>query len=145
MFKPHIFASLLATLAIAAVLAVAGQVAAQGGPGFTAENTGLTNAASASGYSVNQACITQEGGCIPQIVGRLISALLGLFGALFLVLIIYGGVQYMLAGGDEKKVMAARQTIINAIIGMVIVALSYAIAYYVINLVSGAALGEANS
>lgn len=142
MLKPHVFASLLATLAIAAVLTVAGQVAAQGGSGFTAENTGLTNAAQSGGYTVNQDCTTQEGGCIPQIVGRLVSALLGLFGALFLVLIIYGGVQYMLAGGDEKKVQGARQTILNAIIGMVVVALSYAIAYYVINLVSGATLGE---
>lgn len=142
MLKPHLFASLLATLAIAAVLAVAGQVAAQG---FNAGNTGLTNAAQSGGYTVNQACVNEAGGCIPEIVGRLVAALLGLFGALFLVLIIYGGVQYMTAGGDEKKIQSARQTIINAIIGMVVVALSYAIAFYVINLISGAALGESVS
>lgn len=135
----HVITSVVASLAIAVTLAVAGTVGAQ--TGFTSRNTGLEDAGRAGGFSVGQECETQEGGCIPQIVGNLVSALLGLFGALFLVLIIWGGVQYMTAGGDPGKIKKAKDTLVNAIVGMVIVALSYAIARYVIVAISGATTG----
>jgi len=135
----HVFASLFATLAIAVTLAVAGTAGAQSG--FTSRSTGLEDAGRAGGYSVGQDCESQEGGCIPQIVGQLVSALLGLLGALFLVLIIWGGVQYMTAGGEPGKIKSAKDTIVNAILGMLIVALSYAIARYVITVIGGAATG----
>jgi hypothetical protein len=135
----HVFASLFAALAIAVTLAVAGAAGAQGG--FNAQDIGLSEAGGSAGYTVGQSCEDQEGGCIPQLVGQLISALLGLFGALFLVLIIWGGVQYMTSGGDPGKVKHAKETLVNAIVGMLIVALSYAIARYVIIAVSGAVGG----
>lgn len=137
-FPPvHITASAFAAFAVAAVLAVAGAVGAQEVKPFTAENTGLSEAAAQGGYTVNQSCAQDPGGCIPQIIGQLVNALLGIFGALFLVLIMYGGVQYMLSQGDESKVKSAKQTIVNAVIGMIVVAVSYAIASYVVTAISG--------
>jgi hypothetical protein len=114
--------------------------------GFTPEQTGLPLAAQTAGYDVNQPCAAPgaaaAGGCIPQVIGQIVNAMLGILGALFLVLIMYGGAQYMLAGGDSKKVESAKQTITNAILGMLVVAASYAIATFVVNTVSGVTGGS---
>ena len=111
--------------------------------GFTSKSTGLEEAAGTAGYDVNAsaACRTQPGGCIPQIIGNVISALLGIFGALFLALIMWGGVQYMLAQGDMTKVKTATQTLQNAILGMLIVAASYAIVTFVLQTIGSATTG----
>ena len=62
---------------------------------------------------------------IPVILGRFVSAAIGLVGAIFLVMLIYGGFVWMTAGGDSKKVATARKTLINAVLGILVVALSY--------------------
>lgn len=62
---------------------------------------------------------------IPTILGRFVSAAIGLVGGLFLVMLIYGGFIWMTAGGDSKKVATARKTLINAVLGILVVALSY--------------------
>jgi len=62
---------------------------------------------------------------IPVILGRFVSAAIGLVGALFLVMLIYGGFVWMTAGGDSKKVASARKTLVNAVLGILVVALSY--------------------
>lgn len=62
---------------------------------------------------------------INQLLGRIIRTVLGIVGALFLVMFIYGGAQWMLAGGEEARVKSSRQTLLNAVAGMIIIALSY--------------------
>lgn len=124
-----------AMLVLAVTLTAGVDVFAQG---YGAEKTGLTEAAKAAKYNVNQTCIRDAGGCLPQLMGDVVNALLGIFGALFLVLILYGGGQYMLAGGSPDKVKAATTTIRNAIVGMVIVASSWAITSFVLDTLSTA-------
>lgn len=50
-----------------------------------------------------------------------------LLGFSFFVMLIIGGVRYMLSGGDPKALQAAKGTITWAIIGLVLFALSYTI------------------
>ncbi|MCC6563404.1 hypothetical protein IT087_00760 [Candidatus Uhrbacteria bacterium] len=64
---------------------------------------------------------------INQLLGRIIRTVLGFVGALFLLMFVYGGATWMLAGGDAKKVQSGQRIFLNAIIGMVIVAISYSI------------------
>ncbi len=64
---------------------------------------------------------------INELLGRIIRTALGFVGALFLIMFVYGGTTWMLAGGDSKKVESGQRIIINAVIGMVIVAISYSI------------------
>jgi hypothetical protein len=109
---------------------------------FTSKNTGLDESAQKAGYNVGLACQAQPGGCIPVIVGNTVNVLLGAFGSLFLALIIWGGFQYMTAQGDEPKVKKAQETIKNAIIGMVIVTASYAIATFVLRAVTSISTGS---
>lgn len=64
---------------------------------------------------------------VPILVNRLVTAVLGIVGALFFVMFLWGGFQYMTAGGDAGKVKAGRTTLINAIIGIGLIVCSYAI------------------
>ena len=113
--------------------------------GFESKDTGLTDTGIKAGFLTDLDCMTnkESGGCIPVFIGAFVNALLGIFGALFLVLIMWGGAQYMLAQGDTKKVEAAQATIKNAILGLVIVTASYAIATFVLDTLAGATSGGA--
>jgi hypothetical protein len=68
----------------------------------------------------------------PTLVGNLISALLGLSGLILVGLLIYGGILYMTAQGDMDRVKQAKKTMVNAVIGIVIVVASYAAASFII-------------
>lgn len=73
---------------------------------------------------------------LSKIVGNIISTLIGLLGAVLFIYLLYGGFLYMTAAGNETQVKQALAIIKNAVIGMVIIALSYAIATFVINRLS---------
>ena len=49
-------------------------------------------------------------------------------GLLVLVMVIWGGVQYVTSGGDKELAQAAQKRITAALVGLVIVVASYAIA-----------------
>ncbi len=72
------------------------------------------------------------------IVARIIQIFLGFLGAVALVLIIYAGYLYMTSGGDNTKVEKAKKIIINAVIGLAIIMLSFAIVTFILNQLSKA-------
>ncbi len=74
---------------------------------------------------------------MPQIVATIISALLGLLGIIFVVLIIYAGYSWMTASGDEEKVKKAKDTLTQAVIGLIIITAAYAITYFVFSNLPG--------
>ncbi|RLC39034.1 hypothetical protein DRH27_00725 [Candidatus Falkowbacteria bacterium] len=70
---------------------------------------------------------------LPQVIGKIISAVLALLGIIFLFLIIYGGYIWMLARGNENDTKKAKDIITNAIIGLLVVVGAYAITFFVSN------------
>lgn len=54
-------------------------------------------------------------------------------GAIAVVMMIFGGFKYITSGGDSGKITTAKNTIIFAIIGLVIVAASQLIVNFVLN------------
>lgn len=66
------------------------------------------------------------------VVGEIIRIFLSLLGAIFIGLMIYGGYEWMMARGSAEQVDKARETIKNAIIGLIIVVAAYAITYFVL-------------
>lgn len=54
-------------------------------------------------------------------------------GVIAVIMIIVGGLRYITSGGDANKVGAAKQTLIYAIIGLVVVALAQLIVHFVLN------------
>lgn len=75
------------------------------------------------------------------IVARLIRAVLGLLGIIALVIIIAAGFRWMTANGDEEKVTESRRQLTNAVIGLIIILASFAIATFVINQLEFATTG----
>jgi len=68
----------------------------------------------------------------PQ-VQNLTNTLLLAIGVISVVMIIIGGIRYALSGGDEKNTTAAKDTILFAVIGLVVAVLSFAIANFVLS------------
>lgn len=54
-------------------------------------------------------------------------------GVISVIMIIFGGFRYITSGGDSGKVGNAKNTILYALIGLVIVALAQFIVYFVLN------------
>ncbi|MFA5163677.1 MAG: pilin [Patescibacteria group bacterium] len=64
-------------------------------------------------------------------VGQIIGIILSFIGVVFLVLMIYAGILWMTAAGNDQQVNKAKNLLINAIIGLIIVFAAYAITAYV--------------
>lgn len=75
--------------------------------------------------------------CIPKtnlltLLGKVINALLAIAGTVAVLFIIIGGFQYITSAGNPDNVGKAKNTILYAIIGLVVVILSYAVVKFVI-------------
>lgn len=66
------------------------------------------------------------------VLTRISNVILMIVGSISVVMLIYGGFRYIISGGDSKKVTDAKNTILYAIIGLVICILAYAIVNFVI-------------
>ncbi len=80
----------------------------------------------------------QEGLTIGGVIATVIKAVLGFLGIIFVIIIIINGFKWMTAGGNEEKVKDAKDSIKNAIIGLIIVVAAYAITYFVFEVLSDA-------
>lgn len=54
-------------------------------------------------------------------------------GAASIIMIIYGGFRYITSGGESGRVGAAKNSLLYAIVGLVIVALAQVIVHFVLN------------
>lgn len=73
---------------------------------------------------------------IPIIRDTIIKLILSFLGVFFLILIIWGGYDWMTAGGNEETVAKAKKKIINATIGLIIVLAAYILASFIFNALS---------
>ena len=68
---------------------------------------------------------------IQKRIGKIIGAALSLTGIIFFILAVYAGFLWMTARGDETQAKKARETIIMAVTGLVIILGAYAITDFV--------------
>lgn len=61
---------------------------------------------------------------IPTLIGRILSWLLALSGTAFLLMFLYGGMEYIVFADENQKAENGKKTIVYAVIGMVIIAFS---------------------
>lgn len=66
-------------------------------------------------------------------VQNVFNIVLGLAGAVAVAFVVFGGVKYMLSQGEPQQTKQARDTILYAVIGIVVVAA----AFFLINFVIG--------
>lgn len=62
-----------------------------------------------------------------------VNVLLFIIGAVAVIMLVYGGIRYVLSGGDASAVTSAKNTILYAIVGIVIALLAYAVVQFVVN------------
>jgi TRAP-type C4-dicarboxylate transport system permease small subunit len=95
----------------------------------------LVNAVLAGDYGLtdtaNKAELLSTNTPLAERVGQIIGVGLSLIGVAFFILMIYGGFIWMFARGNEQEVTKAKDIIISATIGLVIVLSAYAITRFI--------------
>jgi hypothetical protein len=71
-----------------------------------------------------------------SIFTTIVNVLLFLIGAISVIMLIYGGIRYTTSGGNSASVTAAKNTIMYAIIGLIIAFLAFAVVNWVLGAVT---------
>jgi hypothetical protein len=82
---------------------------------------------------------------VNELVGTVINIFSIVVGIIAVIMIIYGGFKYITSGGDSGNIGSAKNTILFAIVGLIIVAMAQIIVRFVLSRAtnSGAAAGGA--
>lgn len=139
-------------MAVLPVFAVAAPVAAQantGGSGTTPEVTQSINNGICEGAEIalgGGGC--NDNGAAAATVSRLIKQIINIIsivvGVVAVIMIIIGGLRYITSGGDSSSVSSAKNTILYAIVGLVVVALAQLIVRFVIGRLNTEVNGTGN-
>lgn len=89
---------------------------------------GLDQLQNASGGQLPTAGVdvsTPEG--VINVIAQIINWALYLSGAIAVIFVIIGGYRYLTAGGNEETATKGRKSVVNALIGLVIIILAYVI------------------
>ena len=124
---------ILGAMLLAVALVVPGAVFAQ-----SIAETGMSDFAAQAGFGG-----TSD---IRLIIARLIRTVLSFGGVVLIGMIVYGGILWMISGGEQEKIKKARGVIVNAVIGLVIVLSAFAITQFVVSsLVSATSYSSSSS
>lgn len=88
-----------------------------------AQTYGLDETAGAAGLSV-----TND---LPSLIGKYLNGVFGILGIIFIILVIYGGFKILLSQGNDTSIKTGRNTILYALIGIIIITLSFALTTFV--------------
>lgn len=110
---------MLASVLMFFVLAVSSVQAAEQAGGLSAIKKGVDSTAQGAQLKAG------EGVTLESAIGNIINSALGLVGVVLFGYLLYGGYKYMTAAGDSAAVTKALGIIRNAIIGIVIISMSY--------------------
>lgn len=95
------------------------------------------SALAASGASKNEVC-SGIGGCndstnnITNTIRNVVNVFSAIVGVVAVIVVLIAGFQYVTAAGDSSKVATAKSTLIYAIVGLIVAALSQAIVQFVL-------------
>ena len=99
----------------------------------------LGSNSSASAYSLMEGVNAARGSNVPGalfggtgIITTIINTMLYIAGALSVIMIIIGGLRYATSGGNSSNVTAAKNTVLYAIIGLLVAFFAYAAVNFVL-------------
>lgn len=69
---------------------------------------------------------------LATVIGSVIKIVLAILGVILLILVIYGGILWMMAGGSPEDVTKAKNLLQQAVIGIAITLAAYAITHFVV-------------
>lgn len=73
---------------------------------------------------------------LPAFIASIINILLFITGAIAVLMIIIGGIRYVISGGDQSAVTNAKNTILYAVVGLIVAIIAYAIVNFVVTYVA---------
>lgn len=76
----------------------------------------------------------QQDGDVVNVLQIVINTMLFIVGAISVIMIIIGGLRYATSSGDSGSITSAKNTILYAVIGLVIAFLAYAIVNWVLQI-----------
>lgn len=82
-----------------------------------------------------------SGGIFQQVT----NILLFLIGVLSVIMLIIGGLRYVVSGGNKDAVNSAKNTILYAIVGLIVALLAYAAVDFVVNVFTGGSFGNSGT
>ncbi len=127
-------------LAYIPVLVVALVLASQIFAPLSAHALSIVDGANAARGSGQPEYLFGNGGLVSTIVNFMLFAV----GALSVVMIMFGGLRYVLSGGNSSAVAAAKNTILYAIIGLVVAFFAYAIVQFITSALTGSITAPTN-
>jgi hypothetical protein len=83
----------------------------------------------------NDSCTkdTGNGVNLNHVIKAIINVLSIVIGVVAVIMIMVGGFRYITSGGDSNNITSAKNTILYAIVGLVVVALAQALVQFVLN------------
>jgi hypothetical protein len=90
----------------------------------------------------NPSAVSQQTGgesSFRQIVLNIVNFILYFLGLIAVIMVIYGGITYVISAGNQESVEKAKKIIMYAVIGLIIVLISFAL---VNTILSGAGVGQ---
>jgi hypothetical protein len=98
----------------------------------------------AANLNINDDLLKEVGGTLPDqytsqsqnpylLVGRIIRIALSFLGVGAVSFMVYAGFMWMTAAGNDDKVTQAKKTMINAVIGLILITMSYSLTWYLVS------------
>ncbi len=75
---------------------------------------------------------------IPEVIRNVIHWVLGIAGTLAVLFVIIGGIRYITSAGNQNMQESAKKTLFNAIIGIIIVTVSFVVVNMIFRVIGGA-------
>lgn len=115
---------------ITALFIIAGALTAT--PLLVTESVYAQSAADQIGQGVEKVGGDQNTVKLEDQIKNITNVLLFILGAIAVVMIIIGGIRYATSNGDSSQTKAAKDTIMYAVIGLVVAVVAYAIVRFVL-------------
>jgi magnesium-transporting ATPase (P-type) len=113
-------ASLVLAVALIAPVTVGGSVVQAAAPSSVRDGFNAANPGGGTTTDLN------------ALIKRVVNILLFVVGIASVIMIIIGGLRYVTSGGDQGQISGAKNTIMYAVIGLVVASLAFAIVNFVV-------------
>lgn len=117
-------------LGLISVMAIIGVAFAT--PLLVASTVSAEGPADAIGEGVKKVGGDNAGMSLEDGIKNVVNVLLFLLGAIAVIMIIIGGIRYATSNGDSGAIKGAKDTILYAVIGLIVAILAYAIVNFVV-------------
>ena len=76
-----------------------------------------------------------------SLIQKIINIMLYAIGVLSVIMLIFGGLRYVISGGQKEAVTAAKNTILYAVVGLLIAVFAYAFIHFILQFILGGSIG----